>query len=1090
MNGYTLKMRFLALLSLLLLPLNMWAQFIDESEALQRAQAFLSQRNGGKAKAIRMPSKGRRAMGGQDTTACDYYIFNVEADGGFVIVSGDDRTIPILGYSDSGSIQEGSMPQGLKALLEDYSAQIAGLEDSDVQAQDGRRAAQIRHAIAPLIETKWNQGAPYNNDCPEINGVRVMTGCVATSMAQVMYYYQSPADPCDPIPDYTSETEGLPLSALEATTFNWGAMTPTYSSSDTGEAADAIAKLMRYCGQALQMDYGVDFSGAFNEAIPDALKTYFSYDNGIRHTYRKCYTYAEWVELIYSELAAARPVVMGGLTSIEGHSFICDGYEADDYFHFNWGWGGSSDGYFRMAVLNPDKRATSSLDGFNSAQAAVIGIQPRTDETKPYCLSLEAFYLADEPASSSHTFTRASETDPFTVNLNYSLWCYKYGINNYDIAFMLLDEGGQVTSTIGQITNQPITYCTSYSGPNSVEIPPISDGTYYIKVMSRPHPSDGEGAWMECFDGDQYKMTAVVCGNELTISVPLPKNTKPASVSITVEGNKTVGCEQDVIASITGGSGDYHGNLLLYVNDVAMMGTEVDIRAGETVDVHFSFIPSTAGDNVIKLSTNWSPDAAYTFGEKTTVVILESDATNSQELTIEPVITNLTKDGKLYGNAVRATVRVKNPSTENSYVGHVNCSLRLYNNATDEAGDFFDAFVLSKSVVIPKSESAENLSYVDLNFDYDALDFSKFYRLRFSYFKDNQTTSGPIVSIANGIVSTADGNALEMGEGYSLYASDGSVTVTEKTSSIDAGSSPCVDLRGINSFEGITITPSTNPNCIYLLATGIETPDALSSCNVVSGTSVDNLTASTLTLHDGYDFFTPVSFTATAVSYTRTFTLAANGTSGWNTIMLPFDVSSVSCEVIGTVDWCHDYSDTDKNFWVRAFTEESPGTVIFDYANEMEANTPYIIAVPDDRWGSALQMTDRAVTFSGIDAHIQPTSDKSLSGNSYKFNGNTCGKSLKDVYLLNNNGSSFVLTGTSTDVPAFRAWFSPVNQSSPSPTLSIGSPETTGIGIIPTLSQISEEREGAWYDLSGRKLNGVPTQRGLYINHGKKFLQP
>ena len=266
------KMQFLRVcLILLLLPLNMWAQSIDESVARERAQAFLQERNAGKSKAIKTAVKGRRAKGGQATKACDYYIFNTEEDGGFVIVSGDDRTIPILGYADSGSIQEGAMPEGLKVLLEDYSQQIAGLEDDDASAQGSPRRVQARHVIAPLIQTKWNQGAPYNKYCPEINGERTVTGCVATSMAQVMYYYKYPGEECTSIPGYTTRTEQLELSALEATSFNWNAMTTTYSSTATGEAADAVAKLMQYCGWAVQMKYGTGGSSTYNETIPDAF---------------------------------------------------------------------------------------------------------------------------------------------------------------------------------------------------------------------------------------------------------------------------------------------------------------------------------------------------------------------------------------------------------------------------------------------------------------------------------------------------------------------------------------------------------------------------------------------------------------------------------------------------------------------------------------------------------------------------------------------------------------------------------------------------------------------------------------------------
>jgi hypothetical protein len=822
------------------------------------------------------------------------------------------------------------------------------------------------------------------------------------------------------------------------------------------------------------------------------LKTYFSYDDGMHLANRNCYTYPEWVELIYSELAQARPVMLGGQSTNGGHAFVCDGYDADDYFHINWGWGGNDDGYFRLAVLNPYKQGAggrSTLDGFSFVQEVVLGIQGRTLGTQGYCLSLEGFYLNDFPTSSSHTFTRASASDKFTVNLNYTLCSYKYGTNNYDIAFILLDDCYQEVSTMSKIINQSMTCNTNVYGPHSVELPSFVSGTYYIKMMSRPHSYDDSGRWMECFDGKQYMMTAVVSGNELTISVPYPKNTTPASASITVDGNQTVGYEQNVIAAITGGTGVYRGKLLLYVNDVAMMGKDVEIPAGQTVDVHFSYIPDTAGENTIKIKTAKSDNDSYVIGEGTTVNILPGGSI-TEELNLETTITNL-YDGKLYGNALRATVRVTNPSITNSFADYIYCSLRRYNNATDPEDDYNDDYKIIKSVfaIVPKSESAENLSYVDLNFEFDDLDPSKFYRLRLGYYISHEYANVPIVS-------GKDGKAIGMGEGYKLYASDGSTSLYPLTeAAIDASTTACADLRGISNFSGITITASKNPNCIYLLTTGVETPSALSSCNVVRGTFTDDLTAATLTLQDGHDFFTPVPFTATNVSYTRTFTLAANGESGWNTIMLPFDVSSISCEVVGTVDWFHRYSDTGKNFWLRAFTQDAPGYAEFDYADEMVANTPYIIAVPDNRWGSAWQMTGRAVTFSGTNARIEPTNVKSFGGNNFKFSGCTNSKSLQDVYLLNNEGSSFVFTDTPTDVPAFRAWFSPVELSSLTiPALMIGSPETTGIGLIPDSSLNKEQRAGAWYDLSGRKINcqlspvNSKLPKGIYINNGKTIV--
>ena len=820
-------------------------------------------------------------------------------------------------------------------------------------------------------------------------------------------------------------------------------------------------------------------SGAYSESIPFALKAYFGYDAGTRQAKRKCYTYAEWVELIYDELAARRPVLLGGQSAGGGHSFVCDGYEGDDYFHINWGWNGGGDGFFRLAVLQPYERGIgggSTLDGFSFGQDAIVGIQRPEVGTKGYCLSLEDFYINDDSTNPSKTYSRASANDAFTgISLNFILCSYLSGTNSYDIAVQLVDEGDNVVYMMKEETHS-LTNNTNYPGPYSYLVIPssVADGTYYIKMRSRVH---GDSEWMECFDGEQYKMTAVVRGNELTINVPLPKTTLPASVLFTVKGNKTVGYEQEVVAAITGGSYDYRGNVVLRVNGTAVMGKELEIPAREKVEARFSYLPKTAGENVLTL---WnSKSGGSQIGSSETVTILDSDAANTQTLAFEPVVNNLTAGGLLYGNAVRATVRLTNPSTENSYVGHVNCSLRIYDSASDEVGSYVDAHVLTKNIVIPKSASAEELSSVGVTFAYDQLDPSKFYRLRFSYLQGSSTASGPIVSAANE-------DAFAMGEGFALYSQDGAVSISEKAATVDAGTSACVDLRGITSFKDIDITPSSNPNCLYLLATGAEVPSALSGRNVVRGTSAADLTATTLALQDGYDFYTPLSFTATSVSYTRTFTLAANGTSGWNTILLPFDVSNIRCEFIGDVDWFHSGSDTGKNFWVRNFTADGPGTVIFDYADAMTANTPYIIAVPDDRWGSAWQMTGRTVTFSGTSAEIKPTAECSIGGNNFKFSGSTAGSSQKDVYLLNAEGSSFVHADASTPVPAFRAWFTPVEISALTrPSLAIGSPETTGINSTAT---ITEQSVGPWLDLSGRKLNSAPMKPGCYINNGKKIV--
>ena len=325
--------------------------------------------------------------------------------------------------------------------------------------------------------------------------------------------------------------------------------------------------------------------------------------------------------------------------------------------------------------------------------------------------------------------------------------------------------------------------------------------------------------------------------------------------------------------------------------------------------------------------------------------------------------------------------------------------------------------------------------------------------------------------------------ALTVREGFRIGNATGATTICPiSESNINAGNACFVDLRDLPSLSGYTISKSSNSNCIYLLPEGASIPTSLENCNVVLGN-----TATSLTLEDGADFYSPIAFTATNATYTRTFDVAAAGTSGWSSLFLPFTATSITCEGLGTVDWFHSSTNEGKNFWLRSFTADGEGSVTFDYAQEIAANTPYIIAVPGEDFGE-WKMTGKAVTFSGTNVSIVPSGTASASGNHYKFCGSSIGSSLKDVYILNKTGSKFVKKTTSTTVPAFRGWFSPVSISSLSHTsLSIVGPETTGIKTIGS-DENAGNGTGWWYSIDGRRLTAAPSAPGIYINNGKKIV--
>ena len=250
----------------------------------------------------------------------------------------------------------------------------------------------------PLLQTTWYQLEPYDLMTPVYEGTEKSswkgkhsaTGCVATAMAQVMYYHRWPQDATTTIPSYTfmyNEKEPCTLPELPATTFKWDQMLPKYTTEQPGTEAQrmAVAELMRYCGQAVKMTYTPEASGTQHEFLVNALRRYFGYSQSIHSVNRAYYTIDGWKELIWSELDHQRPVIFAGQSSSGGHEFVIDGYDGSDMFHVNWGWAGKNDGYFAINVLNPNDNismgSASSTDlGFATNQEIILGMEKSTGQ--------------------------------------------------------------------------------------------------------------------------------------------------------------------------------------------------------------------------------------------------------------------------------------------------------------------------------------------------------------------------------------------------------------------------------------------------------------------------------------------------------------------------------------------------------------------------------------------------------------------------------------------------------------------------------------------------------------------------------------
>ena len=307
-----------------------------------------------------------------------FRIYNNGQQPGFVIVSTMDDN-EILGYSDR-NFDSGNIPTALKTLLDGYSARAASAKTSSLSGEYKK--------IAPFINTQWGQDEPFNTQCPVFDDGQAPTGCIATAMAQIMNFYRFP-DALPALPAYdvlqslTKTVLYTQTESLEAASLDWSKMKRYYKAADESDEAKEVAKLMRYCGQAVSMWYQAGGSNAYNSQLTPALINKFGYDKDITTVERRNFTYQEWFDLLYGEMRQFRPVVIMAQNSAgDGHAFLCDGYDSGEYFHINWGWAGMADGYYRISVLTPEIQGTGgslSYDGYNMNYTAAVGIQPENN---------------------------------------------------------------------------------------------------------------------------------------------------------------------------------------------------------------------------------------------------------------------------------------------------------------------------------------------------------------------------------------------------------------------------------------------------------------------------------------------------------------------------------------------------------------------------------------------------------------------------------------------------------------------------------------------------------------------------------------
>ena len=376
----------------------------------------------------------------KEVMAASYYVFNVGEGQGFVIAGADDRIPAVLGYSSNGKFDPQNMPENMKAWLESYDDQMAYLNEHPEAAAPQKTVSG--GSIAPLLQSEWDQGNPYNLLCPEDGGQHSVTGCAATAMAQVMYFWQWPKQTAAEIPGYKSSEKGFVMSAIPAgKSIDWDNMLPKYTGSETDAQKQAVAELMLLCGTAVQMDYSANSSAASTSYVADAWVNYLDYDAATIYENRSSYRLAAWNQKVYDELAAGRPVLYAGQSSGGGHAFVIDGYGGDDYFHVNWGWGGGSNNYFLLSILDPGSNsgigASSSTDGYSYDQGAIFGAQPNTGVIPTITPIMTTSSIG---APSGLEVTRTATTQDFQVDVAASFWNMTGKTCTFDMAYGFYDE--------------------------------------------------------------------------------------------------------------------------------------------------------------------------------------------------------------------------------------------------------------------------------------------------------------------------------------------------------------------------------------------------------------------------------------------------------------------------------------------------------------------------------------------------------------------------------------------------------------------------------------------------------------------------
>lgn len=470
------------------------------------------------------PAKNLRS---DKTNNAPYYAFNLEQ--GYVIVSGDDEMTELVGYAENGFFDAENVPPQMQLWLNGYAEYVAAVQSGKAKARKILLSDSPSVVVEPLVTTKWNQDAPFNNFAPEYtddnnNTQRCATGCAATAMAQIMKFHNWPEQGVGHY-SYEHQSFGTISSNFSEHVYDWTNMIDRYNNGEYSNVqADAVALLMKDCGVSLNMNYG-PVSGASIYSYTPAFKNYFRYSS--RTVNRSGCETAEFTKIITDELQEGRPIIYCGTGEDGGHAFVVDGYDTNYFLHVNWGWGGYSDGYFDMNYMDPAGLGIGGGSGAFKWNQGIVLARPLKDGVEPYefiqqlCFVLfndvqgGIFCEQEMPANKGDDVTILLRN---TANLSGESFFGSLNVGVFDNSGALVTMGNEerIENNNGELLEFQSGSLYSVDLPMTLNTAGIADGNYIVRAMSK---ANGD-VWRKFASTDCLNMT--VADGKVYLSAPTP----------------------------------------------------------------------------------------------------------------------------------------------------------------------------------------------------------------------------------------------------------------------------------------------------------------------------------------------------------------------------------------------------------------------------------------------------------------------------------------------------------------------------------------------------------------------------------------